>query len=864
MAGGVVRLADYRPFPYHIRHVQLDVALDAEETRVRATLQIAAKSAGDRPPLVLDGGDLDLRAVRIDGQDLADAAYRAEPDRLIIHAPPAQFTLETEVVIRPSRNASRKGLFWHEGFLATQCEAEGFRRITYFPDRPDVLSIYEVRLEAERETFPVLLSNGEAGQHGAGGSRHWVVWRDPYPKPSYIFAIMAGRFDALRHSFVTASGRPVDVAIFAAPGEAERCRFALSSLHAAFAWDEQVFGLEYDLTTYNIVALPGYAGAQENKGLNLFGAAGIIADPAITTDEEATLIKRIIGHEYFHNWTGNRVTCRDWFQLSLKEGLTRLRDQLFMEDALEPGTFRIEQVKALRRNQFPEDDGPAAHPVQPVEFVEIENFYTTTIYDKGAEVLRMARTIIGEQAFVEAIKAYLARYDGQAVTIEDLLATIEQVSGHDLRQFRQWLRQAGRPTVRVETGFDAAKGEARFIFTQHLPDQPGPGGPLHIPVQLALFDPGGGRLGEPRLVQLTRPSETLTIGGLERQPIASILRGFSAPISLDFAPPDADLVYLALSDDDPFVAWNSAQQLFTKVIRTLSFAPAAQMQALVPDHVIDLVERMIAMAPQCPGLTAQKLALPDEPVLSEGLAQIRLDEHALARQAVKRAIAQTLRDRVHRAYRELPAFDPDDRSREAMAGRSLRSALLDLMVAAGDEDSVGLCLAQIVEGPSITEKFDALCLIGDCAHPARAAAFDGFLACYQSQPLVVDKWFKAQALSRAPGVIDAIIALEQHPTFDLGNTARVLAYYGSLFRQNRIAFHDRSGKGYRFLADRLLLMDQIGRGHPGYFMAQMDQWRRYDAPRRALMEQELIRIAETPGISGGLREVVGRTLGRSG
>jgi aminopeptidase N len=861
MPDQVVRLSDYLPFPYRVRHVQLDIALDPEATRVRARLQIEAEAAGDCAPLVLDGRNLELLAVRLNGQDLDIAAFRVGPEQLVIHAPPASFTLETEVVIRPSRNASRKGLFWQAGFLATQCEAEGFRRITYFPDRPDVLSTYEVRLEAEREAFPVLLSNGEAGEHGSGGSRHWVVWRDPYPKPSYIFAIMAGRFDALRDTIVTTSGRPVAVAIFAALGEAERCHFALSSLKAAFAWDEQVFGLEYDLATYNIVALPGYAGAQENKGLNLFGADGIIADPAITTDEEATLIKRIIGHEYFHNWTGNRVTCRDWFQLSLKEGLTRLRDQWFMEDTLERGTFRIEQVKALRRNQFPEDDGPAAHPVQPVEFVEIENFYTTTIYDKGAEVLRMARTIIGEPVFVEAIKAYLARYDGQAVTIEDLLTTIEQVSGQDLSQFRTWLWQAGRPTVSIDAGFDAAKGKATFTFTQHVPDKPGLGGPLHIPVQLALFDPAGGRLGEPRLVQLTRPSQTITIAGLDRRPILSVLRGFSAPVSLDFDPPDDDLVYLALSDDDPFVAWNSAQQLFTKVIRTLSFEPAAHMQTLVPDHVIALVDRMIGMATQCPGLTAQKLALPDEPVLSEGLAHVRLDEHALARQAVKHAIAQTLRDRIHSSYRDLPAFDPDDRSREAMGGRSLRSALLDLILAAGDDDSVSLCLAQIAEGPSITEKFDALCLIGHCAHPARAAAFDGFLACYESQPLVVDKWFKAQALSRAPGVIDTIIALEQHPAFDMGNMARVIAYYGSLFRQNRIAFHDRSGKGYAFLADRLLMMDQMGRGHPGYFMAQMDQWRRYDEPRRSLMHQELVRVAATPGISSGLREVVGRTLG---
>ncbi|NCU10767.1 MAG: aminopeptidase N, partial [Sphingomonadaceae bacterium] len=398
MVAALTRLADYRPYPFAVPKIALEVALDPEHTVVRAALDIEAKADGPVPELVLDGKELDLKWVRINGRELASEEYSATPERLVIHRPPRRFRLETEVAINPSRNPAKKGLFWHSGVLATQCEAEGFRRITYFPDRPDVLTVYTVRLEAEREQFPTLLSNGEQSGAGSEGSRHWAEWKDTYAKPSYIFAMMAGRFDALREQFVTASGRKVDIAILAEPGEATRCQFAMDSLKAALAWDERVFGLEYDLPVYNVVALPAYAGAQENKGLNLFGADGIIADPAITTDEDFSLIKRIIGHEYFHNWTGNRVTCRDWFQLCLKEGLTRLRDQLFMEDELEAGTFRIEQVKALRRNQFPEDDGPAAHPVQPTEFVQIENFYTTTIYEKGAEVLRMLRTMVGPDA----------------------------------------------------------------------------------------------------------------------------------------------------------------------------------------------------------------------------------------------------------------------------------------------------------------------------------------------------------------------------------------------------------------------------------------------------------------------------------
>jgi len=862
MAKALTQLADYQPYPFAIPSIALDVALDPERTVVRAVLEIEAKDDGDGvPALELDGKQLELNWVRIDGRDLASEEYTATPDRLVIHHPPRRFRLETEVVINPSQNPAKKGLFWHSGVLATQCEAEGFGRITWFPDRPDVLTVYTVRLEAVREQFPTLLSNGEQCGSGSEGSRHWALWKDPYAKPSYIFAMIAGRFDALRDRYVTASGRAVDVAILAEPGEAARCHFAMASLKAAFAWDERVFGLEYDLPVYNVVALPAYAGAQENKGLNLFGADGIIADPAITTDEEFSLIKRIIGHEYFHNWTGNRVTCRDWFQLSLKEGLTRLRDQLFMEDELEAGTYRIEQVKALRRNQFPEDDGPAAHPVQPTEFVEIENFYTTTIYEKGAEVLRMLRTMVGPEAFASAIRAYLDRFGGQAVTIEDLFDTIAAETGLDLTQFRKWLRQAGRPTVAAEWSHDAGQGQAVLTLTQRAPDKPGPGGPMHIPVRIALLDGDGAMIGEPQLVHLTDWTQILRFDGLEGRAVPSILRQCSAPVTLECELPDEDLVLLALHDDDAFVAWNSAQQLFIRTVRALAAYPEQDMARDVPPSIVTLARRLIAeKAAGAPGLVAQMLAIPDEPALSEGLERVPLDGHMAARQAVKRAIAEALGQEMTALYRELGATDPADPSSAAISRRSLRSALLDLLLAGGDEEAAQLCLAQVRNGPSMTEKFEALCLISHVDHPERKAALDAFYEACKDQPLVVDKWFKAYALARAPGVIDEIIALEGHPGFDIQNTARAAAYYGSLFRQNRVTFHDPSGKGYRFLADRLLMMDQMGRGRPAYFMPQLDQWRRYDEPRRGLMRAELQRVADTPGISPTLKEVVSRSL----
>ena len=859
-ASAVVRLADYHPYPFHVPDLMLDIALDPKETRVRSVLRIERREAGGGEPLTLDGQDLEFVSAWLDGVPLDPSRFEATPDRFVLHAAPDAFTLELEVLIRPDQNPGKKGLFWHAGVLATQCEAEGFRQITYFPDRPDVMTRYQVRLEADAERFPVLLSNGDLVEEGVKGGRAFALWKDPYPKPSYIFAVMAGEFGIARDSWKTPSGREIKIAIHARPGEEGRCRFALEALKSALAWEERTFGLEYDLDLYNIVALDDYSGAQENKGLNLFGAEGVIADPAITTDEEFSLIQRIIGHEYFHNWTGNRVTCRDWFQLSLKEGLTRLRDQLFMEDVLEPGAFRIEQVKALRRNQFPEDDGPAAHPVQPDSFSEIENFYTNTIYEKGAEVLRMLRSLVGPEAFAATIREYLATFDGQAVTMEDLFDLFARRSGLDLGLFRKWLKQAGRPTLTARGAYDAAARRYTLTLSQTAPDKPGPGGPLHIPVKAALFARDGKRLCEPRLLELKAEARSFVFEDVAEAPIPSILREFTALVSLDLDLADADLAVLALRDDDPFVAWNSVQDLMIRAIRAMSREELAGRSGEPPEAVLDLVARLLEQAESAPMLTALKLALPDEPVLSEGLEEISLDGHMRARARLRQRLAERCGARLFALHEALGGLDPQDRSAQAIGRRSLRCACLDLMLGAGGDAAVRAALDQIEHGPSMTERFEALSLIAHVDSPARRVAFESFYQRYKDQPLVIDKWFKAYALSRAPDAIDEIMALEAHPAFDIRNTARVVAFYGSLFRQNRVTFHDPSGKGYRFLGDRLLMMDQMGGGRPSYFTPQLDQWRRHLEPRRGLMKAELERLAATPGITARLREVVERAL----
>ena len=872
----IVRLSDYEAPRFHIDSVELEFDLDPRRTVVRNRMRVhRADGVTADVPLRLDGANLSLLRLAINGEPLTGNRYIVDGEGLTIADVPDSFWLDIETTIEPGQNKTRTGLFELGGKLVTQCEAEGFRKLTYFPDRPDVLSIYTVTLRADPATLPVLLSNGNLVGRGIGADgRHWATWHDPHPKPCYIFAVAAGDFGCLREHYVTRSGRSVELGVYADHDQIDRCRFAMDAARRALRWDEETYGLEYDLDTYSIVAVSGWSGAMENKGLNLFGASGVVADPQISTDDDHITIERIIGHEAFHNWTGNRVTCRDWFQLCLKEGLTRFRDQQFIEDKLASGVWRIESVKALRRNQFPEDDGPAAHPVKPDGYAEIDNFYTNTVYDKGAEVVRMIRALLGAEAFRKGFDLYISRHDGQAVTTEAFVRAMEDASGRDLGQFRLWHTQAGRPLVTVRGSYDAKT--RRYVLTLAQSCRPTAGDPVkapfHIPIALGLLS----KIGEPLIfcseslgmaepvttavIELTHAEQTFVLDGVDSEPIPSLLRAFSAPVSLQSDASDTDLAVLMAADPDPFARWDAAQTLAVKVVRALAAdraagrpmaAPAAFLEAtgsILDDHASDDLLRSLI------------LTLPDEPVLSDGLASIDLDGHVAARNFLRREIAMRFKDKLLERYQalvETGSYAPDI---AGIGRRRLKNTILDLLTALDSSDIAQLCLRQLTTAGNMTDMFEALCLLCHLDFDERQQAIDWFFIRWKDRSTVVDKWFNAQSLSRVAGAVDRIIALEQHPAFDQANFSQGLQFYGGFFRQNRVAFHDPSGKGYEFLADRLLTIDRLGRSGSHYIMPQINQWRRYDPARQALMRGALQRVASTPGISKGLRENISKAL----
>jgi aminopeptidase N len=873
-APGTIRLADYAPAPFAIDTVDLDVTLDPDVTRVRNRMRIRRQAhAALMAPLRLDGVRLSLLKVSVDGAPLSANRYVVDDAGLTLHDPPDDFTLEIETEIHPRHNRGRTGLMEIGGKLVTQCEPEGFRRLTYFTDRPDVLSTYEVTLKADGARYPVLLSNGNLVGEGVDeAGRRVVRWSDPYPKPSYIFAIIAGDFGRSSETFVTRGGRRVSLSIYADHDLIDQCGFALEAARRALRWDEEAYGLEYDLDIYNIVAVSGWSGAMENKGLNLFGASGVVADPEISTDDDYIIIERIIGHEAFHNWTGNRVTCRDWFQLCLKEGLTRFRDQHFIEDKLASGVWRIETVKQLRRNQFPEDDGPAAHPVQPAVYAEIENFYTNTIYDKGAEVVRMLRALLGPETFRAGFDLYIRRHDGEAVTTEAFIAAMEAASGRDLTQFRLWNTQAGRPRVTARGAYDTEAKRYSLTLTQTCAPSRGQAekAPFHIPVAMGLIGNTGAPLSfkttatgsrvDSAVVELTRTEQTFAFEDVESEPIPSLLRAFSAPVSLETNADEADLALLMAADPDPFARWDAAQTLAIRLVRALA-AERAEGHAMTPPILfLEAIGAVLRDEGSDPLLRGLILTLPDEPVLSEGLAVIDLDGHVAARNFLRREIAArhqaALLDRYH-ALAETGPYAPDI---PGIGRRRLKNAILDLLTALGTPQTAQLCLRQLTGANNMTDMFEALCLITHLDRPERQEGIEWFHERWKGRSTVIDKWFNAQALSRATGAVDRIIALESHPAFEPDNFSQALMYYGGFFRQNRVAFHDPSGKGYEFLADRLLMIDRLGRSGSHYIMPQINQWRRYDPARQALMRAALQRVGDTPGISKGLGENIFKAL----
>uniref|UniRef100_UPI0015756110 aminopeptidase N n=1 Tax=Sphingomonas bacterium TaxID=1895847 RepID=UPI0015756110 len=823
LAPAVTRRADYRPPDWLVPDVALEFDLDPVRTRVRARLSVT-RSTPDAP-LRLDGAGQVPLAVRVDGVAIND--WRLDGDQLVIPLPGDAHLVETEVEIAPEQNTQLMGLYASNGILCTQCEAEGFRRITYFPDRPDVLSRYTVRMTADAQRFPVLLANGDPVARGdAGDGRHWAEWRDPFPKPSYLFALVAGDLQPNRGSFTTMSGRAVELAIWVRAADLSRTDHALHALKLAMAWDERTYGREYDLDVFNIVAVDDFNfGAMENKGLNVFNSRYILADPDTATDADYDAIATVVAHEYFHNWSGNRVTCRDWFQLSLKEGFTVYRDQGFSADQGSAAVKRIEDIRTLRAAQFPEDAGPLAHPIRPDSYQEISNFYTATVYNKGAEVVRMIATMLGPQRFRTACDLYFDRFDGTAATCEDFVRSMEFGGGVDLSRFRRWYEQAGTP--RVSASVEHRDGRATLRLAQRVPATPGQhdgqpaGEPMVLPLCLKLFGAQTGRaLIEERLHLLDEANQTLVFDGVGERPVLSINRGFSAPVIIDSDRTAADLAFLSRHDDDPVARHEAMQQLMLDTL----VAGAVEGRA---DHdaVIDAVSATLAEPGLDPAFIAEAVLLPSEAFVGDQLAVVDPEAIAAAREALRRTLGRRLEAQWREAYdgaRAPYAYTP-----AAKGLRRLRNVALGYLSASGADDWARLAFTQFGAADNMTDRQAALSTLANGEAPEaegeRVAALDIFYQRYRDNPLVLDKWFGTQALSTRTDTAVTVAELIHHRDFTLANPNRARSVLGG-FGVNQRAFHAADGAGYRLLADQLIALDRLNPQTAAKLLPPLARW----------------------------------------
>jgi len=866
--------ADYAPPAFLVDTVDLAVDIGADTALVRADLLLRPNPAAGERRLALDGHGLDTRSVAIDGRVLAAGEYRIESGRLIIDSVPDRpFRLGTTVAVDPWGNTALCGLYRSGPMLVTQCEAEGFRRITWYPDRPDVMARFTVAIEADRGRYPVLLSNGNLVESAElPGGRHRAVWRDPFPKPSYLFALVAGDLARVSGDFATRSGRQVRLDFWVEHGNEGQVGHALESLQKAMAWDESTFGLEYDLDVYNVVAVSHFnMGAMENKSLNVFNSKYVLAGTDTATDGDFLAIEGVIGHEYFHNWTGNRVTCRDWFQLTLKEGLTVFRDQQFSADLNSRALKRIEDVRGLRAGQFPEDSGPMAHPIRPDSYVEINNFYTATVYQKGAEVIRMIHTLIGAESFRQGMDLYFARHDGQAVTCDDFVAAMEDASGVDLAQFRRWYSVAGTPRVKASWVFDAAARRLALTLSQSVPPTPGQDDkpPLVIPVRLGLVTAGGDlplRLegenapsGTTRVVQLDETERTFVFEDVEAPAVPSLLRGFSAPVTLEAPWADADLAFLMAGDSDPFNRWEAGQTLASRTLMELVAAFAAGRPAALDDGFAAAWGRVLADAGADPAFAAEALALPSATVLGERMAVIDVDGIHAARKFAHRALAERFRADLL-AVRAGPPAPGDDRSPAAIGRRRLRNLALGLLAEAGDGEARPQAEAQYRAAGCMSDRLAALSALIDLGAPAADPALDAFYRQWKDDGLVVNKWLALQASADWPEALERVRSLLAHPAFDAGEPNKIYALIGG-FAANFKRFHAADGSGYAFLADRVAALDAANPQVAARMARPLVRWRRYDSGRQALMRAQLERLAALASLSRDVGEVVGKALG---
>ncbi|WP_375634185.1 MULTISPECIES: aminopeptidase N [unclassified Bartonella] len=867
----IYRLEDYQPTPYVIPKTQLSFQLAPTKTYVTAILSIESRhDTKELAPLVLSGDDLTLISVSINDEILAPNTYKVTPSRLEITTPPtAPFTLKLVTELNPESNRQLMGLYLSNGVYCSQCESEGFRRITYFYDRPDVLSTYRVKIEADTQTIPILLSNGNLVETGTlENNRHFAIWEDPYPKPSYLFALVGGDLDKLEDHFTTVSGRRIELGIYVEKGKTERATYAMDALKRSMRWDEQCFGREYDLDVFNIVAVSDFnMGAMENKGLNVFNDKYVLVDPETATDQDYRNVERVIAHEYFHNWSGNRVTCRDWFQLCLKEGFTVYRDQEFSSDQNVRSLQRIENVKALKATQFAEDAGPLAHPVRPRQYSQINNFYTTTVYEKGAEVVRMIRTILGPTLFRKGTDLYFQRHDGQACTIEDFITCFAEVSGQDFSQFMLWYEQAGTPNVEIDSHY--SDGVLTIHTKQHIPATPQQNTkkPMLIPIVFGLLGSNGENLTyeadtdiQSNVMLLSKESQTFTLKGLHEKPVLSLLRDFSAPIILHTPFNERELIFLAQHDDNHINRWQSLNHLMTQAL-IHSIQDKTQEKATLPSALLKLIETIITDETLEPEFRAFCLNLPSEVELAHTIGKnIDPDRIHYVRHQFLASLAQTHQELLTKFYGQMQTQEPYSPNTAQAGKRALKNIILDYLSIA--EANPNRAAIQYATADNMTDRMASIAVLVKRFNESEQAqnALNDFENRYQHDPLVMDKWFSIQAMVAGTSTLENVQKLMQHPLFSQDNPNRVRSLIGVFASNNLTGFNRMDGASYHFLCQVILEIDKKNPQLASRLLTMMRSWRQLEPIRQQKLETELKMIAAAPKLSSDVADIINRLL----
>lgn len=866
---------DYVPSDFLIETAHLHVDLHDDETRVKSVLTLKRNVQANTPeaPLVLDGEAMDLQAVVLDGAPLTAEQYQLTAEYLTIKAVPDSFVLETEVILKPQENTTLMGLYQSRGNYCTQCESHGFRRITYYLDRPDVLARFTTTITADKTRYPLLLSNGNCVETKAlSDNRHEVRWEDPTLKPCYLFALVAGDFDVLEDEFTTMSEREVSLRLYVEKGFLEQADYAMEALKRSMRWDEETFGCEYDLDIYMIVAVSDFnMGAMENKGLNVFNTKYVLAKPETATDKDYVDIEAVIGHEYFHNWSGNRVTCQDWFQLTLKEGLTVLRDQLFTEDMTSKAVARLNTANVVRHQQFAEDGGAMAHPIRPDSYIEMNNFYTLTVYRKGAEVIRMLRTLLGVDTFRKAMDVYFSRHDGQAVTTEAFVKVMEDVSGKDLTQFRRWYSQAGTPQLDLRGQYDAAQKRFTLTVKQSCPATPGQSHkePFHLPLSMGLLSQAGEDLptqlvgeasakqGE-RILEIREPEQTFQFVGVNERPVPSLLRGFSAPVKWDYPYTDEELLVLLRSDNDAFSRFEAGQAFSMRLIFTLLNAHQKNKPLNMDSRLVDVFKELLLQEGEDRQFIAALLLLPDVSYLAQQMPVADIEGLYVVIQFVRQALATALAPVFLRVYQsnQLAAYRYD---MEDVGKRALKNVCLDYLVHTDLEEYQRLAYQQFSESDNMTDKMGALAALNHQTSELRERALSEFYAQYQHEPLVVNKWLALHAASTLPDTLERLDALMQHEAYDMSNPNNVYAVWVTL-GANVMHLHRADGSGYRVLADQVLALDSINAQVAARVLQPLTRWSNVDDARKQHIQRALQRIVDTKGVSNDVYELASKSI----